>query len=178
LILGALGATDAQWPSWIQHVAEKTEDGGAKVRFQNTVIRLRDDLGQSVPDYFVEFYRTGGSDDRFEQSLYQKFLESVHPYGDDPSYRALYLDINVLDKLRPRINTEGGLHISFRPHRATPRASPRPGPKTTRRLPARARKRHRRFACWPPSLIRFLRPTARVLMDVRIHRQVDEVVFR
>ncbi len=113
LIMRALTVEDEGWSEWIASLAQQTRGGGEDTRFQNTVIRLHDQLGHKVPDYFVELYRTEKSDDRFEQRLYQKFIDSVHPYEDDQSYRALYLDIGILDKLRPEIEEKGLLYFSF-----------------------------------------------------------------
>lgn len=69
-------------------------------RMQNLVVRVRDNLGNKVDEYFVEFYRTERADHDFEKALFTRFLETVHPYGDDRSYRSLYLNISELDNIR------------------------------------------------------------------------------
>ncbi len=113
LMVSALKVVDDGWDKWISSLAKKTQGGGESDRFQNTVVRLRDQLGHDVTDYFVELYRSAGSDQGFEERLYQKFIESVHAYAGDQSYRSLYLNIGILDKLRPKIEERGGLYFSF-----------------------------------------------------------------
>jgi pimeloyl-ACP methyl ester carboxylesterase len=107
LILRALTVSDADyavtgtsfpWQQEIERVTGATATTSA--RMQTAVLRVRDNLGNAVRDYFVEFYRTADTDHAFEQALYTRVLRSVHPYDDDPSYRALYLDVAELAALR------------------------------------------------------------------------------
>lgn len=68
-------------------------------RMQNAVVRVGDNLGNKIDDYFVEFYRTARNDQAFEYELYTKFLDTVHTYCDDGSYRSLYLNIGELKRI-------------------------------------------------------------------------------
>ncbi|KKO45833.1 hypothetical protein WG68_09005 [Arsukibacterium ikkense] len=86
------------------------------------VCQLTDHLANSVRDYFVEFYRTGKKDEKFEQQLYQQFLCGVHAYSDNGAYRTLYFNLSSLTELRQRYNMNK-LYISFNaePHYKPPR---------------------------------------------------------
>lgn len=76
-------------------------------RMQNMVTKASDNLGNKIDDYFVEFYRTSNSDEKFEHEIYSKFINTVHAYCDDNSYRSLYLSIDELE----RINETRGMRI-------------------------------------------------------------------
>ncbi len=112
LILRALTVSDADYAvtgtsfSWQQEIERVTgATATTSARMQTAVLRVRDNLGNAVRDYFVEFYRTADTDHAFEQALYTRVLKSVHPYDDDPSYRALYLDVAELAALRAARDT-------------------------------------------------------------------------
>ncbi|MGL6078963.1 esterase/lipase family protein [Methyloversatilis discipulorum] len=101
--LEALEVDDADYPEsaskfkWQERLFEMTEDGfGSSSMFKNVVTRVSDNVGNEVSDYFIEFYRTGEDDVKFEKFLYEDFLDSVHAYKDNGSYRALYLDVGSL----------------------------------------------------------------------------------
>ena len=103
MTLEALEVDDADYPEnaskfkWQERLFEMTEDGfGSSSMFKNVVTRVSDNVGNEVSDYFIEFYRTGEDDVKFEKFLYEDFLDSVHAYKDNGSYRALYLDVGSL----------------------------------------------------------------------------------
>jgi len=179
LIVRALTVDDEGWDGWITSLAKKTQDGGESNRFQNTVIRLQDQLGHRVSDYFVELYRTVDDDGTFEQRLYQKFIDSVHPYEDDQSYRALYLNIGILNKLQPKIEEKGGLFFSFL---ASPTYVPsdgngKPGlhPVGYRPVPELETGG---VKIQPQQLNEVFVAHRTVLIDAQIHRFIDPAVFR
>lgn len=179
LIMGALTVEDEGWNAWIASLSQKTQDGGEDTRFQNTVIHLHDQLGHKVPDYFVELYRTEKSDERFEQRLYQKFIHSVHPYEDDESYRALYLDIGCLDKLRPEIEKKGGLYFSFLAspvYAANGRNGKKPSLHPVGYLPVPEHDTGG-VKVELPQLNEVFAAHRTVLIDAQIHRFVDPSVF-
>jgi len=180
LILGALSVTDTGWSNWVKDLAKMTADGGAADRFQNTVIRLRDQLDHEVVDYFVEFYRTGSSDVSFEQRLYRQFIENVHPFNDNGSYRSLYLDINVLDKLKADLKKKGkALFVSFL---AMPRFEPSSSPNVISLHPAGylslGETETGGLEVAIDDLDRVFAAHRTLLVDARIHRAVDNNVFR
>jgi pimeloyl-ACP methyl ester carboxylesterase len=179
LVMRALTVDDKSWDRWTAFLAKKTQGGGERTRYQNTVIRLRDQLGHEVSDYFVELYRTGNSDSAFEQRLYQKFIDSVHPYEDNQSYRSLYLDIGILDKLRSKIVDKGGLFFSFL---ASPTYVPsdgngKPGLHPVGYLPVPELETGG-VKIQPQQLNEVFAAHRTVLIDAQIHRFVDPAVFR
>jgi len=179
LIMRALTVQDDSWQAWITSLAQKTHNGGKKARLQNTVIHLSDQLGHEVADYFVEIYRTGKSDLAFEQKLYKKFIVSVHPFADDQSYRALYLDIGILDKLRPKIEEKGGLYFSFlaSPTYVAGNQEDRRGLRPVGYLPVPAQATGG-VRIEPQQLNTLFAAHRTVLIDAQIHRFVDPTVFR
>jgi len=178
LVKRALQVTDADWPQWLADLPALTQNGGQKHRFQNTVVRLRDQLGHDVSDYFVEFYRQTGRDDRFEQRLYERVIGSVHAYADDPSYRALYLNINQLDALQTDIAQKGALHLSFL---ASPSYDSKASERERLRHPvgyqALAANEAGGLRIEPARLDAFFDAHRTVLVDAQIHRAVDAQVF-
>lgn len=114
LIAAALKVGDAQYEAgfpW-QRQLDAMCAGTRAPRMQNTVTWLHDDQGHDVSDYFVEFYRKANSDRRFEQSLYEDVIRSVHAYGDNPAYRSIYLDVDRLDQLIHRFKSTQQLYVS------------------------------------------------------------------
>lgn len=85
------------WQDEINAIVGDTAKTSA--RMQNAVVRVGDNLGNKIDDYFVEFYRTESNDQAFEYELYTKFLDTVHTYCDDGSYRSLYLNIGELMRI-------------------------------------------------------------------------------
>jgi hypothetical protein len=104
ILFRALSVTDAAYDSDFAWQTELNNALGTTTNktplLQNVVVRLRDHVGNSIDDYFVEFYRKGGDDHQFEQALYCQFLKSVHAYSDDSSYRSLYVDVGELTRMR------------------------------------------------------------------------------
>lgn len=106
LILRSLQVTDNDFSimgltfSW-QDEINNLVGGTAKTSalMQNAVVRVGDNLRNKIDDYFVEFYRKESSDQAFEYELYTKFLDTVHTYCDDGSYRSLYLNIGELKRI-------------------------------------------------------------------------------
>jgi len=122
LILGALTVSDSDfsetglqfpWQTRIDNADPSV--GQSSDRLQNTVTYLRDNLDQDVEDYFVEFYRTGEDDEKFEKELYERFISSVHPYEDNPAYRSIYLDMDEFDKIKNDLGINN-LFISLTAH--------------------------------------------------------------
>ncbi|MDX1536467.1 MAG: alpha/beta hydrolase [Arsukibacterium sp.] len=109
--------------NWQQQInaLDPTVIGKSPQRSQ-VVCQLTDHLANNVQDYFVEFYRTGKKDEKFEQQLYQQFLCGVHAYSDNGANRALYFNLASLNELRQRYQLNQ-LYLSFNaePHYKPPR---------------------------------------------------------
>jgi len=101
LITGGLQVNDRGWRAWADRLHDLTQvamdngrEDGDRHGFQNTVVRLRDDLGHSVKDYVVEF--TLEDHDTFIKFFHQGAIRSVHKYCEDPSYRSIYVNCTTL----------------------------------------------------------------------------------
>ncbi len=182
LILGALKVGDADWSRWVSSVTSQTVDGGRSDQYQNTVIRLRDHLGQEVTDYFVEFYRTDDPKDwSFEQRLYKRFIESVHPYKDNQSYRSMYLDIRAMQGIKVDLQAlnNAPLFMSFL---AMPRFEPSSSPTTISLHPAGYRPVGENdtggLEINLGDLDEVFAAHRTLLVEAQVHRAVDDNVFR
>lgn len=102
--------TEFKWQKILDHNGVNTAANSE--RYQNMVTRLRDHTGHDITDYFVEFYRTEASDKSFEAKLYKDFIQNVHAYADNNSYRSLHLDIAALEKIQARFKLQQ-LYISL-----------------------------------------------------------------
>ena len=86
------------------------------------VCHLHDQFANGIRDYFMEFYRIGKPDKRFEQRFYEKVLCDVHAYGADPSHRALYFNLSEFARLRSDFSlTQLYLSFNAEPHFKPPR---------------------------------------------------------
>jgi pimeloyl-ACP methyl ester carboxylesterase len=71
--------------------------------FQNLVSRVTDDLGMSIPDYFLEFYERPHTPeeavtiDDLMVKLHTDVLQTVHNYKKDESYRSFIFDLTTLN---------------------------------------------------------------------------------
>jgi pimeloyl-ACP methyl ester carboxylesterase len=95
-----------------QHIADleafsgaAREQGAGKAftqGYQDTVVRLRDDLGYFVKDFFLEvFCKTTDEtkvDDRLTRMIQEEVFAKVHAYGDNPAYRSLLFNTTALRK--------------------------------------------------------------------------------
>lgn len=107
LIARALAVTDAQFEAWCdqcdaetalitaQAEKDKNEEGYG---YQNTVVRVVDDAGAFVGDYFLEFYLEDQDDPAsvFSEFFHREVIRSVHPHSDNASYRSLMVDCTTL----------------------------------------------------------------------------------
>ena len=69
--------------------------------YQNTVVRLTDDMGAFVSDYFLEIFAKSKTeksvDNQLTRMIQEEIFEKVHVYGDNASYRSLLFNTAVLD---------------------------------------------------------------------------------
>jgi len=91
-----LTVTPQAFPAWRDELKAKT----AEVRrenlvYQNTVVRVRDQDGNPVPDYFLEFYRV--KENWFERRMHGDAIVTTHAYSDDPSYRCFLINCDVVN---------------------------------------------------------------------------------
>ncbi len=105
-IVEALRVTDADFEAYCDRLDALSESNRSKEAaetythgFQNTVVRLSDDAGADIEDYFLEIFAkhpSGNVDDRVTAKLQKHFINTVHPYEDNASYRSLLCDVTWL----------------------------------------------------------------------------------
>lgn len=99
----ALAVEDGNFDAWCRELDERNRHAiafGASDPhthgFQHTVLRVEDDFGHPVREYFFELYcraRDGEDEDTgFTRILQEKCLRHVHVYGDSPDFRAFLFD--------------------------------------------------------------------------------------
>ena len=105
LTAGALTVTDAGFEAWcrrLDQVTAGTMHAGRKDSythgFQNTVCVVRDDAGESVRDYFLEFYIDDDDSGWFSEMFHRDAIRTVHAHKDNASYRSVLVDCTVLHK--------------------------------------------------------------------------------
>lgn len=137
LILAALDVEDEPFVAWSRQCATDTqavmESGASRSEtqgFQNTVVHVIDHEGNPVKDYLIEFYE-GGEDtekrpvdpkDLIAKLFHTAVLADVHAYGDDSSYRSLYVNCNALAKVTNKL--KNSLWVSIHAHPAIPTDAP------------------------------------------------------
>lgn len=95
MVLKALGVRDMEeYRDWAE--AYSTMAGGrlaevAEDRWQQFVVRVVDERGDPVPDYYLEFAEEG--------EILDDFSMDVHPFVEDESFRCFHVN---LSKLKPR----------------------------------------------------------------------------
>jgi hypothetical protein len=179
-ILGALRVSDADfpdstdgafpWQSRLDARAGRAKDTSAKR--QNTVVHLRDHLGEDIDDYFFEFWRSARSDKAFEQRFYEDVIDDVHVYGANRAWRSLNLDLDKFELLR------ADPKLGFRTLMVGVFASPamRGNAKVGYRTAT-----GRDIGTWPiedRSFAKAFSPHRTLFVDLEIPRVVDDSVFR
>ena len=80
-----------EYLKWGEKYSSLTEDGLARVdedRWQQFVIRLIDERGDPVPDYYVELAD--------EDAILEDFASDVHAFTADPSLRSFHVNLSKL----------------------------------------------------------------------------------
>lgn len=106
-IKNALQVTDSTFPDYVKRLDEfssaERASGAARSfthAYQNTVVRLTDNMGAYVTDYFLEVFakdKDGKAvDDRLTCVIQEDVFEKVHAYGDNSAYRSLLFNTTVL----------------------------------------------------------------------------------
>lgn len=68
-------------------------------QYQHAVIRVHDQFGEGIRDYFVEFFqKKGDRTDTVMQKVQKDILENVRKYSRDASYRSFLFDITDMQK--------------------------------------------------------------------------------
>lgn len=177
LIKKALSVSDNDYQTvgssfaWQQQLDAATAESIPKTpRMQNLITHVQDNLGQDVLEYLVQFYRKVNSDRAFEGRLYEKVIRDVHPYGDNPSYRSLYLSIDELDLVLAKFQTQTlylsvSAHPIFKPPRQ-PVGYTAVGPGEVDGLGVPAQ-----------NIPTYFSPHRSLIVQLRIQRMIDRSVF-
>ncbi|WP_312143546.1 MULTISPECIES: esterase/lipase family protein [Stutzerimonas stutzeri subgroup] len=177
LIQQALSVTDNDYQpagdsfAWQQQLnASTTKSIPNTPRMQNLITHVQDHLGQDVLEYLVQLYRKVNNDRVFEGQLYQNVIRDVHPYGDNPSYRSLYLSIDKLDQILakfrvPTLYLSISAHPIFKPPRQ-PVGYAAVGPSEIDGLGMPAE-----------NISQFFSPHRSLIVQLRIQRMIGNSVF-
>jgi len=66
--------------------------------YQHMVVRVHDQFGERIEDYYLEFFQLDDKEDKVIQKIQTEILEKVRPYSKDPSYRSFLFDITDMKK--------------------------------------------------------------------------------
>jgi hypothetical protein len=122
LVMKALDVTDAGFTAWCDQCDEETgavmearSGSSATQGFQNTVVRLLDHEGHAVGDYLVEFYEEDDDRNLIAKLFHTTALAHVHVYGDDPSFRSLYVNCTKLTRTIDKLTEALSISVSAHP---------------------------------------------------------------
>ena len=101
-VMRALEVEDeASFKAWQQEatqhaetVFKKLKDGGRLATWQQFVMRVRDERGDPVPDYYIEFLKKEKGKRKWKPL--QDYKMSVHPYTRDTSLRCFHVNLDTL----------------------------------------------------------------------------------
>jgi hypothetical protein len=110
-VLKALKTTPQAWRGFVDQLASSNRELYADPDpeddyfhgFQNTVLRVRDNLDNPVDEYIVEFdrkKRAGRFSSKDFGAVFQRnIITDVHNYQKDESYRSFYINVTALAKV-------------------------------------------------------------------------------
>jgi len=107
-IKDALQVTDATFPAFVDKLEAFSETARADEAsrpytqaYQNTVVRLVDDTGAFVTDYFLEVFAKDKQEKQVDNQrtcvIQEDVFEKVHAYSDNAAYRSLLFNTTALD---------------------------------------------------------------------------------
>lgn len=179
-IKGALGVTDATFEvfageleQYSEGERQAAEEEKYRHGYQNTVVRLADNHGAAVPDYFLELFGKTADlakpDDALTCQIQEKVITTVHANEEDSSYRSLHLDWTELRRLLVEGNRPLFLSLTAMPDI---RKTKSVGYSTVGYDDIGSIK------LTPAKLNDFMRPDRTMLVDVVIKRSQEDGVFR
>lgn len=118
-VMEALRVTDdASFTTWHQRATEhatrvfaKLEKSGDLPPWQQFVVRVVDERGDPIPDYFLDFLKKEANKRKWTPIRGHRM--HVHPYSADQSYRCFHIDLSTLglddgDRLGMRLTASSG----------------------------------------------------------------------
>ena len=176
----ALQVTDGTFPAFVDRLdafsdAERVA-GAARLftqAYQNTVVRLTDNMDAFVSDYFLEVFAKDKDgkkvDDRLTRVIQEDVFEKVHAYGDNAAYRSLLFNTTALyDKVVAR-----GLPLFV-----SVTAIPDIGKTKTVGYSTFGYEDIGSIKLTPDRLRKLFQPDRTVLVDMKLLREQTEKVFR
>ncbi|MDF2867987.1 MAG: alpha/beta hydrolase, partial [Gammaproteobacteria bacterium] len=110
-IIQGLMVTEQEFEDWCEKMAAHTRlitnlgsIHPSKQGFQNTICYVSDQFQQQVTEYFLEFYGAGKNTAKVAELFHVDTIQNVHPYGDNNSYRSLYMNCTRLYQAVNRAN--------------------------------------------------------------------------
>jgi len=179
-IKAALQVTDGTFPAFVDTLrvfSDTARATGASrpytQAYQNTVVRLTDDTGAFVTDYFVEVFAKDAAgkkvDDQLTRVVQEKVFEKVHAYGDNAAYRSLLFNTTMLDE---HVVTPG------RPLFVSVTAVPDISKTRTVGYSTFGYDDIGSIKLTPERMRKLFQPDRTVLVDMKIRREQTEKVFR
>jgi pimeloyl-ACP methyl ester carboxylesterase len=104
-ILTALQVDDAGFEAWRlqcdqRTAAATTKSGGDAFKngYQNLVVRVRDDAGADVEDFFLEFFQDDADDpkDKVATWVHKEVIRKVHSYTHSGAFRSILINCTRL----------------------------------------------------------------------------------
>ena len=110
----SLTVTADEWEPWCDELDEVRQQfenvsyrtNSDKHTFQNTVVRVIDDIGNPVEDYFIEFYQHDADRSWLGKIFHRDVLKKVHKPGVGANYRSMYIDVTELHHLIDKEKTD------------------------------------------------------------------------
>lgn len=103
LFLAGLQITEAGYAAHVRACDKQTAETFARGKGENfnqymhVVFKVRDQFGQPIPDYVIDFYqREDDKTDKVYQKIHRDVLEKVWTNTRDPSFRSFLLDLTDL----------------------------------------------------------------------------------
>jgi pimeloyl-ACP methyl ester carboxylesterase len=126
LVRAALTVTDAGFDAHLAdmatgNAAERQREAGSVPRqgYQNTVVRVTDDYGHGVRDYFIEAFvkrpAGGRPDNAMTRRIQEEVLVHAHSHSGNPAFRALRFNCDALQTMLIDRLTPLHLRISAQP---------------------------------------------------------------
>lgn len=179
-IKDALQVTDETFPAFVNRLEAFSETARTNSSsrphtqaYQNTVVRLTDDMDAVVADYFLEIFAKDKLfkkvDNRLTRVVQEEIFEKVHVYSDNSAYRSLLFNTTVLNE---KIVTPGlTLFVSVT-------AMPDVSQTKTVGYSTFGYDDIGSIKLTSDRLRKLFHPDRTVLIDIKIHREQTEKVFK
>ena len=114
LFVKALTVDADGWDDWcleLEKICRPLENHSARTdsdkhTFQNTVVRVNDNVGNPVEDYFIEFYEDDSDTGLFGALFHRNILQKVHKPESGSNYRSMYIDVTLLHDRIDKIESD------------------------------------------------------------------------